>query len=377
MTEGRIRVGLIGTGRIAGFVHLPSLRLLPELCEVTAVASRDAHEGQGVRRAVGRSAGARHLGGARRRSRDRRGRRVPAERSQRPRGGGGAWRRASTSSARSRSPSRIRRRAPWPPRPPGLRAGSTWSPSPSGSRRGCGTSSVSWTRALRRHPALAHVLLQRRSARSAASLRLAPSAARGGAGVIADMGSHMIDAARYLLGRYRRSQRREPHLRRRARRSRPAAAAEWRPPRPRRGWPSFASGVIGTFDVSRGVAGRGGTGRPQYQGVEIHGTGGAALYELMHPFQLQMCLGPAMVAPPALGDRRGAPDLAVLSGLTAQSARRRPAPRVQVRSGRRVRPRGPRRDDRLPDLPRWGRRPGRGRRRRRVGARAALDRGRP
>ena len=44
MTGHRIRVGLIGTGRIAGFVHLPSLRLLPELCEVTAVASRDAHK---------------------------------------------------------------------------------------------------------------------------------------------------------------------------------------------------------------------------------------------------------------------------------------------------------------------------------------------
>jgi predicted dehydrogenase len=56
----------------------------------------------------------------------------------------------------------------------------------------------------------------------------------------------------------------------------------------------FAGGVIGTFDVSRGVAGRGGTGRPQYQGVEIHGTGGAALYELIHPFHLQLSLGPAM-----------------------------------------------------------------------------------
>ena len=41
--------------------------------------------------------------------------------------------------------------------------------------------------------------------------------------------------------------------------------------------------------------GRGGTGRPQYQAVEIHGTGGAALYELTHPFQLQVSLGPAMV----------------------------------------------------------------------------------
>ena len=44
MTGRRIRVGLIGTGRIAGFVHLPSLRLLPEQCEVTAVASRDPHK---------------------------------------------------------------------------------------------------------------------------------------------------------------------------------------------------------------------------------------------------------------------------------------------------------------------------------------------
>jgi predicted dehydrogenase len=45
----RIRVGLIGTGRIAGFVHVPSLRLLPDLCEVTAVASRDpAKYDQGV-----------------------------------------------------------------------------------------------------------------------------------------------------------------------------------------------------------------------------------------------------------------------------------------------------------------------------------------
>ena len=41
MTRQRIRVGLIGAGRIAAFVHVPSLRLLPDLCEVTAVASRD------------------------------------------------------------------------------------------------------------------------------------------------------------------------------------------------------------------------------------------------------------------------------------------------------------------------------------------------
>jgi predicted dehydrogenase len=41
MSGSRIRVGVIGTGRIADFVHMPSLRLCPELAEVTAVASRD------------------------------------------------------------------------------------------------------------------------------------------------------------------------------------------------------------------------------------------------------------------------------------------------------------------------------------------------
>ena len=37
----RVRVGMIGTGRIAAFAHLPSPRLSPSRCEVTAVASRD------------------------------------------------------------------------------------------------------------------------------------------------------------------------------------------------------------------------------------------------------------------------------------------------------------------------------------------------
>ena len=34
--------------------------------------------------------------------------------------------------------------------------------------------------------------------------------------------------------------------------------------------------------------------RPQYQSVEIHGTEGAAVYELTRPFQLQLSLGRAM-----------------------------------------------------------------------------------
>jgi predicted dehydrogenase len=56
----------------------------------------------------------------------------------------------------------------------------------------------------------------------------------------------------------------------------------------------FAGGAIGSFDFNRAVAGRGGTGRANYQCIEVHGTGGAAIYELIHPFELQISLGPAM-----------------------------------------------------------------------------------
>ncbi len=44
MRHERIRVGIIGAGRIADFVHLPSLSLCPDLCAVAAVASRDAEK---------------------------------------------------------------------------------------------------------------------------------------------------------------------------------------------------------------------------------------------------------------------------------------------------------------------------------------------
>jgi predicted dehydrogenase len=117
--------------------------------------------------------------------------------------------------------------------------------------------------------------------------------ARGGAGVIADMGSHMIDAARYLLGDIVAvSAVNRTYV---AERPMPGGGAGRVETPEASAWVAeFANGVIGTFDVSRAVAGRGGTGRPQYQGVEIHGTGGAALYELMHPFQVQIALGPAM-----------------------------------------------------------------------------------
>jgi predicted dehydrogenase len=117
--------------------------------------------------------------------------------------------------------------------------------------------------------------------------------ARGGAGVIADMGSHVIDMARYLVGDVVTvSAVGRTYVAERAMAGGDRGTVE--NPEAVAWVAEFANGVIGTFDVSRAVVGRGGTGRPQYQGVEIHGTGGFALYELVRPFHLQVSLGPAM-----------------------------------------------------------------------------------
>ncbi|MGE5850368.1 MAG: Gfo/Idh/MocA family protein [Candidatus Methylomirabilota bacterium] len=118
--------------------------------------------------------------------------------------------------------------------------------------------------------------------------------AQAGAGILADMGSHGIDFARYVLGDIAAVS----GVSRLYVRERPDAsgvglvrvdaedACAFTV--------EFANGAIGTFDLNRAVAGRGGTGRANYQSIEVHGTGGAAIYELIHPFELQISLGPAM-----------------------------------------------------------------------------------
>jgi len=55
----------------------------------------------------------------------------------------------------------------------------------------------------------------------------------------------------------------------------------------------FASGAIGTFDFNRPwrVAA---APAANYQCIEIHGTGGAAIYELIHRSSCKSSLGPAM-----------------------------------------------------------------------------------
>jgi len=115
-----------------------------------------------------------------------------------------------------------------------------------------------------------------------------------GAGVLADMGSHGIDCARYLLGGIAAVS----GASRLYVRERPSATGGGLVPVDADDactfTAAFANGAMGTFDLNRAVAGRGGSGRANYQSVEIHGTGGAAIYELIHPFELQISLGPAM-----------------------------------------------------------------------------------
>jgi predicted dehydrogenase len=108
------------------------------------------------------------------------------------------------------------------------------------------------------------------------------------------MGSHGIDAARYLLGEVAAVS----AVSRLYVRERPGPGGQGTVAVDADDACSFtaefAGGAIGTFDLNRAVAGRGGSGRANYQSVEIHGTGGAAVYELCRPFELQISLGPAM-----------------------------------------------------------------------------------
>ena len=117
---------------------------------------------------------------------------------------------------------------------------------------------------------------------------------QAGAGVLADMGSHGIDFARYLLGDIVAVS----GASRLYVRERPDPSGVGRVPVDAEDACAFAvefaNGAIGTFDLNRAVAGRGGGGRANYQSIEIHGSGGAAIYELIHPFVLQISLGPAM-----------------------------------------------------------------------------------
>ncbi len=293
MREGRIRVGIIGAGRIADFVHLPSLRLCPDLCDVSAVASRDVEKAKAF---------AARWGISRTHS---------------------SWDALlddpeidavvicppsdlnyAVASAAIAAGKHVLCEKPLALAFPEARA------LRDAAERSSRIHMVAFTF---RFPAALRYLKRLVTEGHFGEIRhwrmsyfndgqLEPGnpftwrhqRARGGAGIVADMGSHMIDIARYLLGDLAAvSGAGRTYVTERPLAS-GAGTGRVETPDACAFVAEFASGVIGTFDLSRAVAGRGGTGRPQYQSVEIHGTGGAALYELIHPFQLQVSLGPAM-----------------------------------------------------------------------------------
>jgi predicted dehydrogenase len=292
MPQGKIRVGIIGCGRIAGFVHVPSLRLCPEHCDIVAVAS-------------GRPERAKAF----------------AER----------WR-----------ISRVH--ADWRSLLHDADVDAVVICPPSGlTAEVAGAAVAAGKHVLCEKPlALGHVEAARLAAAAEAAglvhmvaftFRFVPALrylkrlvteghfgeirhwrlcyftdgmldpatpvtwrnqrAQAGAGIVADMGSHGIDCARHLLGPIRAV----CGVDRLYVRQRPGPAGSVLPvdaPDACAFTVEFTGGAIGTFDLSRAVAGRGGTGRANFQGIEIHGTGGAAVYELIRPFELQISLGPAM-----------------------------------------------------------------------------------
>lgn len=112
----------------------------------------------------------------------------------------------------------------------------------------------------------------------------------GKAGALGDVGVHLIDFARHLIGEI-------------------SAVSGWTKTfLTKRHLPGtekyidcvvddaagylaeFENGATGVFEVTRLALGRG-CGQPEYQYVEINGTKGSAIYYLQDPFRLQVCPG--------------------------------------------------------------------------------------
>lgn len=296
MTREKIRVGIIGAGRIADFVHLPSLRLCPAECEVAAVASRTEEKAtafaerwgiprvfpdweslladpnvdavvicppSGLTHAVAKAAIAA-------------GKHILCEKPL-----GLNYSEARELQVAAERSGKIHMVAFTFRFVPGLR----------------------YLKRLVSEGHLGEVRHWRLSYFT--DFMLDPSApiawrnqrAQAGGGILWDMGSHAIDFARYLLGDIVAVS----GVSRLYVRERPSPAggrgAGMEPVDAEDAYAfavEFAGGTIGTFDLNRAVAGRGGSGRGNYQCIEVHGTNGAAVYELIRPFELRISIGPAM-----------------------------------------------------------------------------------
>ncbi len=293
MAQAKIRVGVIGAGRIASMVHVPSLKACQEMCEVVSVASRSEEKARAFAAQWGIP---RVHGDWQRLIADPE---VDAVVVCPPSGLSLAVARAAVAAGKHVLCEK----------PLGLNYAEARELELA-AERSARTHMVAFTfrfvpalRFLKRLVAEGHFGEIRHWRLShLTDLMLDPATPmawrndrkQAGAGVLADMGSHGIDLARYLLGDIvavsgasRLYVRERPHPSGAGRVNADAEdacafAAE------------FATGAIGTFDLNRAVAGRGGSGRANYQSIEVHGTGGAAVYELIRPFELQISLGPAM-----------------------------------------------------------------------------------
>ena len=296
MPHNKIRVGIIGAGRIAEMVHLPSLRLCPEWCEVIAVASRTEEKAKTFAQRLG----------------------IPRVH----RDWGSLLADPDVDAVVICPPSGLT----YPVAKAAIAAGkhilcekplglsfSEARELQAAAERAPIIHMVAFTfrfvpglRYLKRLVSEGHFGEIRHWRLSYfTDFMLDPSTpiawrnqrAQAGGGILWDMGSHAIDFARYLLGdivavsgasrlyvRERPSRSGGPGMEPVDAEDAYAIAME------------FASGTIGTFDLNRAVAGRGGSGRGNYQCVEVHGTGGAAIYELIRPFELQISIGPAMTS---------------------------------------------------------------------------------
>jgi predicted dehydrogenase len=293
MGRGKIRVGIIGAGRIAGFVHVPSLKLCPDLCEVIAVASRTTEKAKAFAQqwSIPRvhSDWAALLADPE----------VDAVVICPPSGLTHSVARAAIAAGKHILCEK----------PLGLNSSEARELQVTADKAGI-THMVAFTfrfvpalRYLKRLVGEGHFGEIRHWRMSYfTDFMLDPSRpaawrnqrAQAGAGILADMGSHGIDFARHLLGDIAAVS----GVSRLYVRERPHSSGSGSIPVDTEDACAFsvefANGAIGTFDLNRAVAGRGGTGRANYQCIEVHGTGGAAIYELIHPFELQISLGSAM-----------------------------------------------------------------------------------
>ena len=111
-----------------------------------------------------------------------------------------------------------------------------------------------------------------------------------GTGQLGDVGSHLIDFARFLVGEFKSVTGRLTNIMSRRRDQASGKMARADADDAARFLCEFVNGATGAFEVTRFAPGRG-CGRDEHQRVEINGAKGTAVYELQSPESLRLCIG--------------------------------------------------------------------------------------